>query len=349
VATRAALALIVTAYALCVFEAKSLEMPASLLLRHGGLTETALRDKEYSRLLTHAFLHIGPLHLLFNSACLMLWGGATERRLGAANVIVILIVSAVMGALAMIWYYDSSFVTGGASGAISGLLGALLGLSILGSPAVGWLYIAECLILNAIFPFIVPVAWIAHIGGFFGGVATVFVLRIAAAISQWTLLCKFPEFVKVNLLIAVLAFGVLFLSGELGLLPAIPITLLMAAFIGVSFIVIKLTDIVLSLKKGLAVVILALSAANGVVAAVLVTITVRVSPVLCSLPGVEPPSLRDAIVATCKDPMIAATAVGAIAAIATLAFYARDFQRGLWDVGFVAATLEANRRRQRGL
>ncbi len=80
---------------------------------------------EWWRLFTALFIHFGMLHLVFNMWALAAFGGLAERLLGIANFLFIYFVAGIAANLASIsWVRDVD--TAGASGAIFGILGALL-------------------------------------------------------------------------------------------------------------------------------------------------------------------------------------------------------------------------------
>ena len=67
-----------------------------------------------------------------NMLCLVLWGGHLERRVGPAYFLVIYLCAMVFGAIIGNGIHSTPYLTVGASGATSGILGALLCLWILG-------------------------------------------------------------------------------------------------------------------------------------------------------------------------------------------------------------------------
>jgi len=80
---------------------------------------------EWWRLVTALFVHFGILHLLFNLWALAAFGGLAERLLGIANFLFIYFGSGIAANLASITL-TPDVNTAGASGAIFGILGALL-------------------------------------------------------------------------------------------------------------------------------------------------------------------------------------------------------------------------------
>ncbi len=124
------------------------------------------------RLLTSAFLHGNILHLLVNMYSLWIIGSQVETYIGKWKFLVIYLLSAIMGSLFSIVFYANS-ISIGASGALFGLMGALL--------YFGYHYrlylsntltsqIIPIIILNLLFGFTVPgIDNACHIGGLIGG------------------------------------------------------------------------------------------------------------------------------------------------------------------------------------
>jgi rhomboid protease GluP len=83
-------------------------------------------DHEYWRLFTSMFLHVGFLHLFFNMWCLMAAGPIIERFFGHLGFAAIYVLSGLGGAVASMAVHPM-MVSAGASGAIFGIFGALLG------------------------------------------------------------------------------------------------------------------------------------------------------------------------------------------------------------------------------
>ncbi len=88
-----------------------------------GVYAAAVDAGEWWRIFTSGFLHFGPIHLGFNM--LMLWrlGSFLERRWGAVRFFA-LFTAALVGGSAGALILSPGTLTGGASGAIFGLMGA---------------------------------------------------------------------------------------------------------------------------------------------------------------------------------------------------------------------------------
>ncbi|MEC7364189.1 MAG: rhomboid family intramembrane serine protease, partial [Actinomycetota bacterium] len=81
---------------------------------------------QWYRLLTSAFLHGSFLHIAFNMYVLFALGPTLERILGHVRFTALYLLSAVGGAVASYFFSDITTVSVGASGAIFGLMGALV-------------------------------------------------------------------------------------------------------------------------------------------------------------------------------------------------------------------------------
>jgi membrane associated rhomboid family serine protease len=129
---------------------------------------------DWWRLITAAFLHYGPFHLLLNMLALWWFGSALERRIGSGRFLAIYLVSGLAGSAGALML-DPTTPTVGASGAIFGILGAGLVMEqlqrdyVFGGSALG------VIVLNLVFTFSVANISIGgHIGGLLGGAACAF-------------------------------------------------------------------------------------------------------------------------------------------------------------------------------
>jgi membrane associated rhomboid family serine protease len=148
-------------------------------------------------LLTSLFMHAGWLHLAGNMLFLWIFGDNVEHRAGRVLFLVAYLAAGVVGSLAQIWSDPTSPIpTLGASGAISGVLGAYLVLFPHNRvTAIVFNFVTRVPALVAIGMWIVlqlvnglgsaaissetagGVAYLAHIGGFAVGLLAGFVFR----------------------------------------------------------------------------------------------------------------------------------------------------------------------------
>lgn len=133
---------------------------------------------EWGRLLTSAFLHGGLLHIGFNMYVLYMVGPVLERILGSGRFLVLYLMSAAGGSVASYVFNTPNTLSVGASGAIFGLLGALLVVGKRLRHDVS--QVAVLLGINVLIGFVVPgIDWRAHFGGAIAGAVIAAVLAYA--------------------------------------------------------------------------------------------------------------------------------------------------------------------------
>jgi rhomboid protease GluP len=93
-----------------------------VLLRFGALPPV-LRKAQWWRLITAMFVHIGPLHLLFNMYALTIFGPSIENRYGKLRFLALYLVAGFLGS-AFSLAFTSGGIRAGASGGVFGILGA---------------------------------------------------------------------------------------------------------------------------------------------------------------------------------------------------------------------------------
>ncbi|NKB57149.1 MAG: rhomboid family intramembrane serine protease [Alphaproteobacteria bacterium] len=136
---------------------------------------------------THMFLHGGFIHLLLNMAMLLAFGTPIERRMTALSFTVLYVICGLAGALLWAVFHPVAISPLlGASGAISGMVGAVGWISLTGGPDNGMpfhnrsaalVFVVLWLVFNFVFGIIGlalfgmegDVAWEAHLGGFIAG------------------------------------------------------------------------------------------------------------------------------------------------------------------------------------
>ena len=163
----------------------------TLILGHGKVSSyvvyilgsnygPAVRGGEFYRLITSAFLHGSFIHLFFNMYALAIIGSQIETFLGRKKFIIIYFVSALSGSLMSIIFGDVQSI--GASGAIFGILGALVYFCYYYRLYFGSILksrIFPVLMINLALGFMVPgIDVSAHIGGLVGGFLVTMALGI---------------------------------------------------------------------------------------------------------------------------------------------------------------------------
>ncbi len=143
------------------------------LYRVGALYRPALMSGEFGRLLTVMFVHANLVHLLLNGLLLLALGWRLERYLGAWRMGLIYLLTGLGASVVSFGLtLHNRDMAVGASGAIFGLAGALLGFSIRNRALLArqaWL-LGAVLLLNLTVLNVVPGTdtW-AHLGGLTGG------------------------------------------------------------------------------------------------------------------------------------------------------------------------------------
>jgi membrane associated rhomboid family serine protease len=137
-----------------------------------GIENTAILSDggEVWRIVSGAFLHAGPFHLLLNMFALYILGSLLEPAIGTVRFLAIYFAALLAGSLGALLLSNPDEVTVGASGAIFGLMGATFviarhrGVDQLASQ------IGLFVVLNLVFTFSIPGISIGgHIGGLIGG------------------------------------------------------------------------------------------------------------------------------------------------------------------------------------
>lgn len=138
---------------------------------------------EWWRLMTSAFLHGSVLHILFNMYVLWVLGPTLESLFGHVRFAVLYLVAALAGGVASYTFGPFNSVSVGASGAIFGLMAALIVTGHHLRRDVTQVIVL--LVINAVIGFVVPgIDWRAHLGGAVSGAVVAAVLAYAPKRSR---------------------------------------------------------------------------------------------------------------------------------------------------------------------
>ena len=165
------------------------------------------------RLITSAFAHFGPVHLVMNMWMLMLIGPPLERSLGTWRFAWLYLFSALGGSVLVeamqLWGVSSPSLAAGASGALFGLFGSLV---VLYKRTNSSLYsVLVILAINLVYTFIYPgISWEGHLGGLVAGAVFALVLKgtplPGAPIELWSRARRYQVPVALLLTAALLVF-----------------------------------------------------------------------------------------------------------------------------------------------
>lgn len=124
-------AIIVACLAVYAYTALKADPTGSQLLRLGATERSHIWRGEYWRLFTAMFQHGGLLHLGMNLFFGSTWNAAVERVLGTFRFLLLYLLSGVFASATSVLLHDGSSV--GASGAMFGMIGAVLALQYRGA------------------------------------------------------------------------------------------------------------------------------------------------------------------------------------------------------------------------
>ncbi len=180
-----------------------------VVLNLGWLVPAYVAHGEVWRLLTSMFLHSGFIHIAFNMVALYFLGALAEDAFGGWRFFALYLLSGLSGGVALLYFGGFDQPAVGASGAIFGLLGSVLGYS-LRRGTFSWQnpLIRQLLILLAINVWLglsIPnISNTAHMGGLVGGFA--FGWLMAPTVYTQKLSALRPVAIVLGVELALLAF-----------------------------------------------------------------------------------------------------------------------------------------------
>jgi membrane associated rhomboid family serine protease len=145
---------------------------AASLFGEWALVPVLVQDGEWWRVLTSGFLHIGPIHLLFNMIALWVLGRDLEIVLGRGRFLAVYLIALLGGSAAVMLFSAPNQAVAGASGAVFGLMGGLaVVLRRLRVPAG---QVVGLIVVNLVISVLIPgISLLGHLGGLVvGAVAT---------------------------------------------------------------------------------------------------------------------------------------------------------------------------------
>jgi membrane associated rhomboid family serine protease len=122
------------------------------------------------RMLSAGFVHdwTGPLHILFNSYAIWIFGRQLEPMLGPLRFLILYLTSIVGGSVAVLWLSDPVVPVVGASGALFGLMAAFF--VIIRATGGNASQLFGLIAINFALGFFVSgISWEGHLGGMVAG------------------------------------------------------------------------------------------------------------------------------------------------------------------------------------
>jgi rhomboid protease GluP len=252
----------------------------------------------------------------------------------------------IVGAIVSKFSHPGPYLGVGASGAISAVLGALLCLRILGKIDLSWSFFVTNIGLNVVLAASSSrIDWQAHFGGFAAGVICCACLDILEKAMPWVLRCKFPEFVKMNSFVAFVIVVAYCWNSPLAVGQEAWMFAVVSGLAGLAAI--KVLDLILSVKKGLVIVVVVFALTNALLVLLLGSIFSQTMLLFCVTGSTSSAAIIVAKACSNLDLVINLTAAS-VAAL-TLLIYWPQLARGIADVGFVAASLRGERVRRQGV
>ena len=155
----------------------------------GGAFYPGVAEGGWWQLLTSAFTHVDVLHIGFNMVALWFLGPQLERYFGRGRYLALYLLSGLAGSVAVYWLTGTGTSTLGASGAVFGLLGALL--VVVWRIGGDWRNVLVWLGINVAFTFFggSGISWQGHLGGLAGGILIALILtQRRGRATPWPLL-----------------------------------------------------------------------------------------------------------------------------------------------------------------
>jgi membrane associated rhomboid family serine protease len=175
IVTKTLIAVNVAVYLAELAQGAGLNANSGSIYVKGVLFGPFVASGDWWRLITSAFLHYGPFHLGMNMLALWWFGGALEQTLGRGRFLLLYLVSGLAGAAGAL-IDKPTIPTVGASGAIFGILGAMLVLERQRAVSFGG-SVLPIIAINLVFTFTISNISIGgHIGGLIGGALGVLAL-----------------------------------------------------------------------------------------------------------------------------------------------------------------------------
>lgn len=153
------------------------------LLEWGANRRAETTSGDWWRLLTSMFLHGGIMHLILNIYGLVLASLFIEPLLGSVRYAIIYFTSGIAGSIASIWWYENT-ASVGASGAIFGLCGAILAVTLTGIFAkegkkLILILFGPYVLINLLMGLAGGIDNAAHLGGLITGAIVALIIYVA--------------------------------------------------------------------------------------------------------------------------------------------------------------------------
>ena len=188
IVTPTLLVLNIAVFVLMLIDGVSIMSPSiDNLIKWGADYAPLTTGGEYWRILSCTFVHIGIIHLAFNMWVLWDLGRLVERMVGNVAFACLYLVSGLLASIASLWF-SPMVVSAGASGAVFGVAGALIGIVLIDRGAIPARRLSQLrgsvgvfIFYNLVYGFTkANIDQAAHIGGLLAGVICGLILARSA-------------------------------------------------------------------------------------------------------------------------------------------------------------------------
>ncbi|MEP6892352.1 MAG: rhomboid family intramembrane serine protease [Gaiellaceae bacterium] len=174
--TAALVAINVVVYLITVAQGNGLSAPGGKVFEQGVLVGILVGHGDYWRLFTVMFLHASVLHIAFNMFALWWLGSIVEQLIGPLRFLLVYFASGLAGSAGALIVSGLYVPTVGASGAIFGIMGALLILEFMQTGSLAG-QAMSMIVINIVISFsFAGISIGGHIGGLIGGIVGTFAL-----------------------------------------------------------------------------------------------------------------------------------------------------------------------------
>lgn len=166
----------VLVFLVTVSQGGGLNAPGGRVFDQGALVGVYVGQGDWWRLFTAMFLHAGLLHIGFNMFALWMLGSWVEQAIGPFRFLLVYLSSGLAGSAGALIVSGLNVPTVGASGAIFGIMGALLVLEYLQTGSLAG-QAMTLIVINLVLSVAIPNISIGgHVGGLVGGIVGTFAL-----------------------------------------------------------------------------------------------------------------------------------------------------------------------------
>lgn len=159
---------------------------AMCVARSGVVWHDGVSSGAFWQVITNAFTHIEIWHIAFNMLAIWFLGPQLEAVLGRARFLALYLLSALSASALVMWFSDPASPTLGASGAVFGLMGAILVIAHKHHGDVRGILV--WLGANVAITFLGSgISWQGHLGGLLGGLVIAAIVAYAPKQNRTTI------------------------------------------------------------------------------------------------------------------------------------------------------------------